>query len=233
VDNMSELFKAFKPTPATLNVVFLSVMAGDGGNPFLAKRKDGAGQCAWRRSGCGKAWSYGEPGLVDHNGPDCTATGCKALAQALFEVVAAAAHANCCLHLVLAGCQSLRVSVKPLLRRIRAAREEDETLAFLPNSPRALEVLTPARLADVGYVATNDNIPGTVALPMLALYHRYASVGEGGLELYMHMLKEHVRADLQRYGDAGIIDPSMEGVRTLPQDMLVSSNLGEETFGPA
>jgi len=213
-------------------VVFLSVMAGDSGNPFLAERKDGAGPCGWSSSRCGKAWSHGEPGLVGDNRPDCTVAGRTALTEALFRVVAAAADVDCCLHLVLAGCQSHRVTVQPLLERIQKARTKAETLAFLPNSPRASEVLTAARLARVGYVATTDNIPGTVALPMLALYQRFAAVGEGGLELYMRMLKEFVRADLQRYSDNGIVDPSMQSVRTLPQDMLVSSTLGAALKSP-
>jgi len=141
--------------------------------------------------------------------------------------VAAAAHAECCLHLVLPGCRSINVSVRPLVARINQARKDKERLTFIPGAPDACDVLTATRLACVGYVATTHNVPGTAALPMLALYQRYAAVGVGGLELYTRMLKEHLRADAQRYAAAGICDPSMEGGKTLPQDMITFSNLGD------
>ena len=115
--------------------------------------------------------------------------------------------------------------MRPLLDRIAWATLHNEALDFLGGGPtRACDVLTPERLACVCYVATTDNIPGTVALPMLALYQRYATIGECGLEHYLHMLKEHVRAAEQRYADAGISDPALQG-SPLPQNMLVSSNL--------
>ena len=85
VANMDTIFREFKPAPGHLNVVFLSVMAGDGSQPFLARRKGGGGvEPAWSSSRCGKGRSYGEPGLFADNVPDCSPAGGKALTQALF-----------------------------------------------------------------------------------------------------------------------------------------------------
>jgi hypothetical protein len=230
--NAATIFDAFHPQQGQLNLVVVSVMAGDGERPFLAKRKGGKGEPpepGWSDlTACKKGQSYGEVGSVSNNGPDSSVGAATALAQALFRVVARAAQAGCSLHLILPGCRSTYVSMRPLRDRIAHATLHNEALEFLEGGPMlAREVFTDERLARVCYVATTDNIPGTVALPMLALYQRYATIGECGLEHYLHMLKEHVRAAEQRYADAGISDPAMQG-RPLPQDMLVSSNLVEE-----
>ena len=226
--NAATIFDAFRPQRGLLNLIVVCVMAGDSARPFPAKRQGSPPEPepGWSDpTACKKGQSYGEVGSVSNNGPDSSAGAATALTQALFTAVARAAQAGCSLHLILPGCRSLYVSMRPLLDRIAWATLHNEALDFLGGGPtRACDVLTPERLACVCYVATTDNVPGTVALPMLALYQRYATIGECGLEHYLHMLKEHVRAAEQRYADAGISDPALQG-SPLPQNMLVSSNL--------
>ena len=226
VSNAATIFDAFRPQQGQLNLVVVSVMAGDSSRPFLAKRKGSAPEPGWSDpTACKKGQSYGEVGSVSDNGPDSSPGAASALARALFRAVARAAHAGCSLHLILPGCRSLYVSMHPLLDLIAGATQRNDALDFLGGDPTlARDVLTPERLACMCYVATTENIPGTVALPMLALYQRYATIGECGLEHYLHMLKEHVRAAEQRYADAGISDPALQGL-PLPQDMLISSSL--------